>query len=215
VTISSILQFRQSLSLLNTAFIFSIAWGDVSTRESMVVSSEEVYRQLMFRSPDPNVLTFDVLALLCKCRGQMDQAKLKELIRLLRPDRDGNLTLLDFVKSVDSVYKEVKLLRATIMNSEKIDLALERFINILFYVLTTCTIVSQLGYNPLTLFISLSSIILAFAFMIGSAASKMCEGWLFILIRRPVSYSMSVTLSAWTNHFSPARCTVHISNRIA
>jgi hypothetical protein len=134
----------------------------------------------------------------------MDQAKLKELIRLLRPDRDGNLTLLDFVKSVDSVYKEVKLLRATIMNSEKIDLALERFINILFYVLTTCTIVSQLGYNPLTLFISLSSIILAFAFMIGSAASKMCEGWLFILIRRPVSYSMSVTFSAWTNQFSSA-----------
>jgi hypothetical protein len=186
VTISSILQFRQSLSLLNTSFIFSIAWGDVSTREDMVISSEEVYRQLMFRSSDPNVLTFDVMASLCKSRGTMDQVKLKELIRLLRPDRDGNLTLLDFVKSVDSVYKKVKLLRASIKNSEKIDLALERFINVLFYTVTTCTIMSQLNYNPFALFLSLSSIILAFAFMIGSAASKMCEGWLFILIRRPV-----------------------------
>lgn len=154
----------------------------------MVISSEEVYRQLMFRSPK-NVLTFDVLASICKCRGSLDQAKLKELIRLLRPDRNGDLTLLDFVKSVDTVYKEVKLLRATIKNSEKIDLALERFINILFYAVTTCVIMSQLDFNPLTFFLSLSSIILAFAFMIGSAASKMCEGWLFILIRRPVSYA--------------------------
>lgn len=186
VTINSILQFRQSLSLLNTAFIFSIAWGDVSSREAMVLSSEEVYRRLVSGSMNRDVLTFDVLASICRSRRKLDQSKLKDLIRLLRPDRNGNLTLLDFVKSVDSVYKEVKLLRATIKNSEKIDLALERFINIVFYTVTGCVLLSQLGFNPFSLFLSLSSIILAFAFMIGSAASKMCEGWLFILIRRPV-----------------------------
>jgi len=41
------------------------------------------------------------------------------------------------------------------------------------------------------LFLSLSSIILAFAFMIGSASSKMFEGWLFILLQRPVSASFA------------------------
>lgn len=152
----------------------------------MVRSSEEVYRRLMFRSVNPDVLTFDVLVSICSTRGTVDHAKLKDLIRLLRPDRNGNLSLLDFVKSVDSVYKEVKLLRATIKNSEKIDLALERFINVVFYVVSGSVLLSQLGFNPFNLFLSLSSIILAFAFMIGSAASKMCEGWLFILIRRPV-----------------------------
>jgi hypothetical protein len=48
-----------------------------------------------------------------------------------------------------------------------------------------CFVLSQLGYDPLALFLSLSSIILAFAFMIGSASSKMFEGFLFILVRRP------------------------------
>lgn len=39
--------------------------------------------------------------------------------------------------------------------------------------------------DPLSLFISLSSVVLAFAFMIGSAAAKYFEGVLFILVRRP------------------------------
>ena len=39
--------------------------------------------------------------------------------------------------------------------------------------------------DPLSLFLSLSSIIFAFAFMIGSASSKYFEGLLFILVRRP------------------------------
>ena len=39
--------------------------------------------------------------------------------------------------------------------------------------------------DPLSLFLSLSSVILAFAFMIGSASSKYFEGLLFILGRRP------------------------------
>jgi small-conductance mechanosensitive channel len=39
--------------------------------------------------------------------------------------------------------------------------------------------------NPLSLFLSLSSVILAFVFMIGTASSKYFEGLLFILVRRP------------------------------
>ena len=47
VTISSILQFRNSLSLLDSAFMFGIAWGDVTTRARMVVNSQEVYQRLV------------------------------------------------------------------------------------------------------------------------------------------------------------------------
>jgi small-conductance mechanosensitive channel len=101
--------------------------------------------------------------------------------------------LLDFVKSVDTVYKEAKLLRASVANSEKIDRAFERAINIVFFTIFICVTLSQIGYDPLALFLSLSSIILAFAFMIGTASSKMFEGFLLILIRRPVSETVFFT----------------------
>lgn len=49
----------------------------------------------------------------------------------------------------------------------------------------SCVILSQLGFDPFALFLSLSSIILAFAFMLASASSKYFEGLLFILVQRP------------------------------
>jgi len=135
--------------------MFSIAWGDVSYRDRMVVSTQEVYRRLLLQSPDQSVLKFEVLAMAAmKSNGTLDEQKLQALIHLLRPDRDGrlfvivvvvrnrclqpetethshnnilagNLSLLDFIKSVDQVYKEAKLLRASVKNSEKIDRAFE------------------------------------------------------------------------------------------
>lgn len=128
------------------------------------------------------------------------------------------MSLLEFVKSVDGVYKEAKLLRASVKNSGKIDRAFEKAINIFFYTIMVCIILSQvslrhtlktalafsglantllqIGIDPFALFLSLSSLILAFAFMIGSAASKMFEGWLFILVRRPVSCTDRIFQSA-------------------
>jgi hypothetical protein len=121
-------------------------------------------------------MNFETIAVLAvHGDGTMDQEKLKDLIRLFRPDRDGNLSLLDFVKSVDAVYKELRLLRAAVRNSMKIDRAFERIFDIAFYTVMACFILSQLGFDPLALFLSLSSIMLAFAFMIGSASSKYFE----------------------------------------
>lgn len=56
---------------------------------------------------------------------------IKDLIHLLRPDRDGSIGLVDFVKSVDVVYKRIRLLRASIRNSQKIDGAFELLFNIM------------------------------------------------------------------------------------
>jgi hypothetical protein len=64
------------------------------------------------------------------------------------------------------------LLRATVVSSSEIDKALESILNITFYVIMTCIILSQTGYDPLALFLSLSSIILAFASMVGSASAS-------------------------------------------
>jgi hypothetical protein len=73
------------------------------------------------RSPGEEV-NFEVLALLgVRIDGSLDQMKLRDLIRLFRPDRDGSINLLAFVKAIDSVYKEIRLLRASVVNSSKID----------------------------------------------------------------------------------------------
>ena len=89
-SISGILQFRQSLQYLESTFFFSIAWGDVGTREKMIMSSQNVYRRLMCRLPRRALLSFDVLALCCvQENSALDIEKMKKLIKLMRPDRDG------------------------------------------------------------------------------------------------------------------------------
>ena len=101
---------------------------------------------------------------------------------MFRPDRDGTLTLLDFVKSVDTVYKELSLMRASVANNSKMDRAFEKIINAGFYFVVVCGVLSVIGVDPLVLFASVSGFILAFAFMVGAAAAKYFEGLLFILV---------------------------------
>jgi Mechanosensitive ion channel len=195
-SISNVLEFRNALAKLDKPYMLGIAWGDVSTREKLVFTSQIIYWKLKRLSTDANGLKFDVLATLTEQPdGTLHPDELKNLIRLLRPDRDGLLSLAEFVKSVDSVYKEAKLIHASVKNSEKIDREFEKALNIPFYTVMISIILSQIGLNPLTLFISLSPLILGFSWMIGSASSKMFEGWLFILVRRPYSIGDRIHIS--------------------
>lgn len=45
------------------------------------------------------------------------------------------------------MYKEAKLLRASVKNSEKIDRAFEKAINVVFYTMVACIILSQVGLS--------------------------------------------------------------------
>lgn len=188
VSVSALLQFRRSLAFLHTDFPFSGSFGQAGTREDAIASSQEVFGRLNSQSSDESVLDFEVLAMLgVEPDGSLDQQKLIELIKLFRPDRDGSLTMLDFVKSVDSVYREIRLLRASVTNSSKvplepeqgcapaavahthpfllqIDAAFENIFNIFFYAVILVVVLSQLGLDPLALFLSISGVILAFAF---------------------------------------------------
>ena len=94
---------------------------------------------------DRQYLHFDTLAVLALEDGEIDQQKAKDLIKIFRPDREGGLTLLDFVKSTDAVYKEFRLLQASIDNSSQIDGAFENIINIIFYTILVTIILSQFG----------------------------------------------------------------------
>ena len=130
-------------------------------------------------------------------------------MQIFRPNHKGCLTLVDFCKSVDSLYKELRLLRASVRNSQKIDQSFERIFNVVFYTILICVCLALLGFDPLALFLSLSSFALAFSFMISRASSNyfdvstpscleyrcileilitvsfVPQGLLFILCRRP------------------------------
>ena len=107
ISVTALLQFRRSMACLHTAFPFSGSFGLADTRENCVQSAQDVYRRLLLNEPDQTELNFETLALLGLQRdGTLNQAKLKEMIRLFRPNRDGSLSILEFVKSIDTVYKE-------------------------------------------------------------------------------------------------------------
>lgn len=121
-------------------------------------------------------LNFDVLAVLAlDSKGEIDEFKLRDLIKVFRPDREGRLSKLAFVKSVDAVYKRMRLLSANIHNSSQIDIAIEQILNVGFYFVLGCYVLARLGLDPLQMFFSLSSFVLAFAFMFGTAAAKYFE----------------------------------------
>jgi hypothetical protein len=186
ITINAILQFRQALAFMDNAYPFSYSFGYAGSREACIESAQRVYQRLMRITPDAVKLPFDTIGSLATSPdGGIDHKKMRALIKTFRPDRDGNLTMLDFVRSCDSVYKDVKVLRASIANSGKIDNASETFFNVIFYAIFLCIMLAANGINPLALFLSFSSVLLAFAWMIGSASAKMFEGIIFILVQRP------------------------------
>lgn len=89
-----------------------------------------MYERLFVRQGSGDVLHFDSIAEIATSKdGTMNRPKLKALIRMFRPARDGKLTMLDFLKSVDSVYKEFRVLQASIENAGTVGKAFELMVN--------------------------------------------------------------------------------------
>ena len=125
----------------------------------------------MLRTPNQHELPFETLALLAKdSKGGINQEKAKELIKVFRPERDGKLSKLEFVKSIDTVYKSIRLLSANVRNSSQISKAVNGLVNILFYIILGGIVLAQLGIDPMQLFFSFSSFFLAFVFMFGKSS---------------------------------------------
>jgi len=194
ISVNALLQFRRALTCLRTDLPFSASFGPAGTREDAITSAQEVYERLLHGSDDPDCLNFRVLGRLgIRGDGTLEQQKLKELIRLFRPDRDGALSMVDFVKSVDTVYRELRLLRASVDNSSKIDSAFENLFNIVFFFFVLMVGLAVAGVNLLELFLSVSAVIVAFAF------SKLSLGRLRFHDERFLTLSVrSFSSSDWT-----------------
>ena len=160
---------------MQTEFPFTVAFGDVSNRKRCIESSERLYWRLLSTQKEQEFLLFQTLCETISDKEATDQAKVKKLIALFRPDKDGRLDELDFVRSIDGVYRDLRFLVSSIQNATQIERAYEKIINCIFYAMVFCLSLEILGVDALAFVLSLSSLIVAFAFMIGSACAQFFE----------------------------------------
>mmetsp|Transcript_17315 Transcript_17315/g.43217 ORF Transcript_17315/g.43217 Transcript_17315/m.43217 type:complete len:733 (-) Transcript_17315:656-2854(-) len=184
VSTKDVLHVRRAVEFINGDYPFSPSFGSATTREECAKASQNLFDKLLKK--DEHVLTFDVLGKIARhLDGTNDRKKIMELVKLFRPNRKGEITKLDFVKSIDSVYKRLRLVLANINNASQIDRAYGQITNVIFWAVSVLVGLSVFGYNVEALLITLAGLLVSFAFMISSASSKYVEGILLILIRRP------------------------------
>jgi len=130
---------------------------------------------------------------------------------VFRPNKEKELTLVDFTRAVDNVYRELKTLSAAVRNASAsksvlhvkiltctpfshptfefffpVDRVFESILNFLFYIFLYWIVFIFLdSLDAINFSLALASIIFSCSFVIGSACSSVFEGILMILIRRP------------------------------
>lgn len=77
------------------------------------------------------------------------------------------MTLLAFIQSCDNVYKRLRYLRASVGNSTSIDHVLENIFNGIFNFFLFLSVLSIMKLNPWALLVSMSTVLVSFAFALG------------------------------------------------
>jgi hypothetical protein len=200
-SLNAIVQFGSSVGILESSYPFGQAFGKAETRHQVVECAQQVYVELLVLQQnldlrnvyscagglDPTTtLKFHTLSIIAMDDlGNLDMKMAKELINVFRPTREGDISLVEFVKSVDTVYKEIRKLRASIANDGKVNAGAEKLINVIFYFLLSCGLLAALGIDPLIIFGGLATFIISFSFCFSGACSDYLKGLLFILAQRP------------------------------
>ncbi len=160
-------------------------------------SGIDVYKRLCHHNLSRSVLNFDTLTILARDeKGKVDKEKARALIFLFRPDSEGNITLLNFLKANDKVYRRLRLLRATVVNSNQLDDALGFILNCVFFILMISVIaLGVYDLDPTQIFVAIGSLSLSISFAIGNASSKWFEGVLLVLVRKPYDIGDRIAIS--------------------
>ena len=150
---------------------FSKTFGLADTRLNCAVSAQRIYRDLPYKDVQSGVLRFDAICNHLAQRRNLNEKVLKKLIKLFRPERDGTLLMIDFIRSIDEVYKSLQCLKASIVGSSQIDEALGTLslICFLFIMFLICLII--LGVNLVALLTTMFSFITSISFLFKNASS--------------------------------------------
>lgn len=197
-TIIDILHFNMTLDQMDNMMPFTESYGPADTRINCVNSAKRLFRKLKLYAAEkyptetkkyPRLLPYRVLSELCEHltkneNHEQDQLQ-KSLKKLFHPGKNHLLSLQSFVISCDNVYKRLKNLRASVANSSAIDIVLGDMFNIVFYFLVGLLVMVILNMNPFGLLLSITSVIVSFAFALGPTVSTLIEGIMFVAVRRP------------------------------
>jgi hypothetical protein len=176
VSISDVLKFKRALSYMDEAYPFGEDFGPAANRNDCIKSACTVYNKLLNMAPQSPVLSFDVLQIMTiNDDGEEDLSKKQALRRIFRPDARNQLTLLAFIQSCDSIYKRLCYLRASVGNLSVMDKVLEGMIDGFFYFVLSLILLSILEFDPWTLLLSITSLLVSISFAVGSSVSKFVE----------------------------------------
>jgi len=164
------------MSLVSDTYPFTQSFGPAPTRAMCVASADHIFDLLLSKTPNSEKLPFETFVELAQGKnGELNKDKVKALVRLFRPDRKGFLTKLDFITSVDSVYRELRLFRANLSNSQQIDESFHGLVNILHYFIVILIVLVIMGFNNWESLLSITTFFFSFSFMFGPASSKYFE----------------------------------------
>ena len=176
MSIQDILQFRNVMAQLDVTYPFSPAFGPADDRKTCVFSAQEVYKRLLRHTPNETLLPFETISILAVNEyGDLSEEKTKPFVRLFPPDGNGTLTMLDFVKSCDEIYRKFRTFRAALANSSVMNNAYERIVNGVYFFLTFILVLIILRFDVLQTLVTMMSLILSFSFAFGAAVSKFTE----------------------------------------
>mmetsp|Transcript_30750 Transcript_30750/g.46623 ORF Transcript_30750/g.46623 Transcript_30750/m.46623 type:complete len:893 (-) Transcript_30750:42-2720(-) len=199
VSVADILKFHKAEALMrDDNNPLCRALENVSGRTVIMKRSQAIYRRLVkVTKSDP--LHYDIIQCLAINRDNtIDEGKEAAMRSLFRPDFNDQLTLLQFVQAFDNVYKASRVYDAAVSNSSVMNEVLASVVDRIVWFFLILVILLILQYNPYPLLMSMSSLLVSFAFAMGPSASKFIEGILLIAIRRPYDIGDRIILSAPT-----------------
>lgn len=85
---------------MQTEYPFSVLFGQANSRDICAASAANVYERLVFNQSDSSKnLSFATLAIVAtNNNGTVKQKVMKKLVEMFRPNKDKELTLLDFIR---------------------------------------------------------------------------------------------------------------------
>eukprot|EP00980_Cylindrotheca_fusiformis_P002338 scaffold543_cov119-Cylindrotheca_fusiformis.AAC.5 len=185
-SVNDILKFRKALTYMDLDNPFGESFGPASNRNELLKSAQLLYQRLLRLAPGSHGLPQSVLSVLSENEDRtIDKAVRKSINNLFPADSDGEIPLISFLQNCDVVYRRLRYFRASVGNSSVIDKVLERIIDGFFAFGLTVVILSLLNFNPWPLLVSVSTLLVSFAFAIGPTAAKSIEGIILIVGTRP------------------------------
>jgi hypothetical protein len=171
-TIADVLQFKRALTYLDDENPFGENFGPSSNRDECIASSHNLYQRLCVRAKVHHSMPFSVLdSLYIDQDGNVDRRIRAKLKYIFPPNPSGTVDLFTFIQAVDSLYRRLRYLSASQKNDASLDTVLESIINGFYYFLLGMFLVAILKYNPWSMLVSITSLLVSLSFAFGPTVS--------------------------------------------